>query len=52
MSGWYFVYLLMALINGCMLAGNGYSLVDWQWWVWMWIPIITYIAGREVERGH
>ena len=51
MSGWYFVYLLMAGIDGAVLTANGYSLGDWQWWVWMIIPVITYIAGREVERG-
>lgn len=51
MSGWYFVYLLMGLINGAMLAGNGYFLGDWQFYVWLFIPVITYIAGREVERG-
>ena len=33
MSGWYFVYLLMCGINGIMLAGNGYFLADWQYYI-------------------
>lgn len=51
MSGWYVVYLMTAFINGALLCVNDYTLSNWQFWVWMLIPVITYIAGREVERG-
>lgn len=51
MSGWYFVYLLMSAINGAMLVCHDFMLWDWQFWVWAFIPVISHIAGREVERG-
>lgn len=49
MSFPYFIYLLTAVINGVVLYLNGFVLSDWQWWVWMTIPVITWICGREYE---
>ena len=45
MNGWYVVYLIMVIINSVMCVTNGFYLNTWQYWVWLVIPMMCWIAG-------
>jgi hypothetical protein len=45
------IFWLCAGLNGAMLALNDISILSWQYWVWMLIPIVTWLCGRFHEEG-
>ena len=47
-NGWYVVYILICCLNGFLYATMGHSpLNSWQFWVDLFIPILSYIAGTN-----
>lgn len=47
-NGWYVVYILMCFLNGALYASMGHNLFNsWQFWVGMFVPILSYIAGTN-----
>ena len=48
--GWYTVYLIMVVINSTMCVANGFGFNTWQYWVWLVIPMMSWIAGRSCQH--
>ena len=46
MNGWYFVYILMCAFNGGLMASEGLHLNSIKFWIWLFIPILAYAAGK------
>ena len=48
MNGWYFVYILMCALNGVFMASEGVSVNNFKFWIWVFVPILAYFAGKSV----
>lgn len=48
--GWYVVYLLMVVINGIMCTLHGYDIFTWQYWVWAFTIILSFVAGSNWRK--
>lgn len=46
-NGWYVVYILMCCLNGFLYGTMGHTINSWQFWVGLFIPILSYIAGTN-----
>jgi hypothetical protein len=48
--GWYVVYLLMVIINSVMCSLHGFTLFTWQYWVYFWILVLSFVSGASYRR--
>lgn len=48
--GWYVLYLIMVIINSTMCVTNGFGFNTWQYWVWLTIPMMCWIAGASYRK--
>lgn len=46
MIGWSIVYILMCALNGFLMASEGLYPTSIKWWIWAFVPILTYFAGK------
>ena len=46
MSGWYIVYVLMLGLHGFLMTSEDVRLFEMKWWIWVFVPILAYIAGK------
>lgn len=46
-NGWYVVYILMCFLNGAVYTSMDHGITSWQFWVGMFVPILSYIAGTN-----
>ena len=48
--GWYAVYLLTIAVNSVMCSINGFNIASWQFWVWIWVPILSFVSGASYRK--
>lgn len=48
--GWYIVYLLMVMLNSIMCSIHGFTIVTWQYWVYFWMLVLTFVAGASYRK--
>ena len=47
MNGWYVVYMIVCFLNSFMLTFNGFGIRTWQFWAWLTLITLAYVAGKN-----
>lgn len=48
MTGWYSLTVPIVLfLHGFLMASEDVRPSMWKWWIWIFVPILSYIAGKS-----